>query len=108
MNVGAFVTTIAWIVVIVVIGIAVMRATRGQAFPGVVGLIIGSIAVALLATLVGTSLVFVQPTDRGVLISALDKGVRPVALQPGLNPVGPDLACTAAQRRPRSAWSGYS
>ena len=91
MNVGAVVTTIAWIVVIVVIGIAVMRATRGQAFPRDVGLIIGSIAVALLATLVGTSLVFVQPTDRGVVISALDKGIRPVALQPGLNFVAPLL-----------------
>ena len=89
MNVGAVVTTIAWIVGIVIIGIAVMRATRGQAFPRAVGLIIGSIAVALLATVFGASLVFVQPTDRGVVISALDKGIRPVALQPGLSFVAP-------------------
>jgi regulator of protease activity HflC (stomatin/prohibitin superfamily) len=94
MQVGAVVSgiaTIAWIVVIGVIGLAVMRATRGQPFRGAVGLIIGAIAVALIATVVGASLVFVQPTDRGVVISALDEGVRPVELQPGLNFVAPFL-----------------
>ena len=68
MNVGAVVSgiaTIAWIVVIVVIGLSVMRATRGQSFRGAVGLIIGSIVVALIATVIGASIVFVQPTDRG-------------------------------------------
>lgn len=94
MNVGAVVSaiaTIAWIVAIVVIGIAVVRATRGQPFRGAIGLIIGSIAVALLATVIGASLVFVQPTDRGVVISALDEGIRPNELQPGLNFVVPFL-----------------
>ncbi|MFV1857812.1 MAG: prohibitin family protein [Anaerolineales bacterium] len=94
MNVGAVVSaiaTIAWIVAIAVIGIAVVRATRGQQFRGAVGLIIGSIAVALVATVAGASIVFVQPTDRGVVISALDKGIRPEALQPGLNFVVPFL-----------------
>ncbi|GMR10374.1 MAG: prohibitin family protein [Anaerolineae bacterium] len=94
MNVGAVVSaiaTIAWIVAIAVIGIAVVRATRGQQFRGAVGLIIGSIAVALVATVAGASIVFVQPTDRGVVISALDEGIRPEALQPGLNFVVPFL-----------------
>ncbi|TDI84920.1 MAG: prohibitin family protein [Chloroflexi bacterium] len=94
MNVGAVVSgiaTIAWIVVIVVIGLSVMRATRGQSFRGAVGLIIGSIVVALIATVAGASIVFVQPTDRGVVISALDEGIRPEELQPGLNFVVPFL-----------------
>ncbi|MDK1045860.1 MAG: prohibitin family protein [Anaerolineales bacterium] len=94
MNVGAVVSgiaTIAWIVVIVVIGLTVMRATRGQSFRGAVGLIIGSIVVALIATVIGASIVFVQPTDRGVVISALDEGIRPEELQPGLNFVVPFL-----------------
>lgn len=94
MNVGAVVSgiaTIAWIVVIVVIGLTVMRATRGQSFRGAVGLIIGSIVVALIATVAGASIVFVQPTDRGVVISALDEGIRPEELQPGLNFVVPFL-----------------
>ena len=94
MNVGAVVSaiaTIAWIVTIAVIGLAVVRATRGEPFRGAIGLIIGSIVVALIATVVGASLVFVQPTDRGVVISALDEGIRPVELQPGLNFVAPFL-----------------
>ncbi|MFQ5922278.1 MAG: prohibitin family protein [Anaerolineales bacterium] len=94
MNVGAVVSaiaTVAWIVAIIVIGMAVVRATRGEPFRGAIGLIIGSIVVALLATVIGASLVFIQPTDRGVVISALDEGVRPNELQPGLNFVAPFL-----------------
>jgi regulator of protease activity HflC (stomatin/prohibitin superfamily) len=94
MNVGAVVSaiaTIAWIVAIAVIGLAVVRATRGQPFRGAIGLIIGSIVVALLATVIGSSIVFIQPTDRGVVISALDEGIRPNELQPGLNFVAPFL-----------------
>lgn len=94
MNVGAVVSaiaTVAWIVAIAVIGIAVVRATRGQPFRGAIGLIAGSILIALLATVIGASLVFVQPTDRGVVISALDEGIRPNELQPGLNFVVPFL-----------------
>jgi len=94
MNVGAVISavaTIAWIVAIVVIGIAVVRATRGQPFRGAIGLIIGAIAIALIATVISASIIFVQPTDRGVVISALDEGIRPVELQPGLNFVVPFL-----------------
>jgi regulator of protease activity HflC (stomatin/prohibitin superfamily) len=85
------IATIAWIVAIVVIGLAVVRATRGQAFRGAIGLIIGSIAVALIATVISASIIFIQPTDRGVVISALDDGIRPNELQPGLNFVAPFL-----------------
>jgi len=94
MNVGAVVSavaTIAWIVAIVVIGLAVVRATRGQPFRGAIGLIIGAIAVALIATVASASIIFIQPTDRGVVISALDEGVRPIELSPGLNFVVPFL-----------------
>ena len=94
MNVGAVVSaiaTIAWIVTIAVIGLAVVRATRGQPFRGAIGIIIGSITVALIATIISAAIIFVQPTDRGVVISALDEGIRPEELQPGLNFVVPFL-----------------
>ncbi len=94
MNVGAVVSaiaTIAWIVTIAVIGLAVVRATRGQPFRGAIGLIVGSIAIALVATVISAALIFVQPPDRGVVISALDEGIRPEELQPGLNFVVPFL-----------------
>jgi regulator of protease activity HflC (stomatin/prohibitin superfamily) len=85
------VATVAWLVAIGVIGLAVFRATRGQAFRAAGWLIFGAVIVALLATSVSAGLVFIQPTDRGVVISALDEGVRQEALQPGLNWVVPFL-----------------
>lgn len=60
------------------------------------GLLVAAIAGGLLLSLLASALlrasvVFVQPTDRGVVISALDQGIRPVELQPGLNFVVPFL-----------------
>lgn len=94
MNVAAFVrgiATLSWVVAIALIGVSVARAARGQPFRGATSLIIVSVIVALAATSVGASLIFVQPTERGVVISALQGGVRPTALQPGLNLVVPFL-----------------
>lgn len=84
-------STLAWLVALVVIGLAVVRGARGRSFKAAGGIIIGAIITALLLTTVSAGLVFVQPTDRGVVISALDKGIRPEALQPGLNWVAPFL-----------------
>lgn len=60
------------------------------------GCLVAAISGGLLLSLLGSaflrsSVVFVQPTDRGVVISALDEGIRPHALQPGLNFVVPFL-----------------
>lgn len=85
------IATIAWFVVLGVIGLAVYRAARGKTFKAAGWLVLVAGIVALVATTVSASLVFVQPTDRGVVISALDKGVRPQALQPGLNWIVPFL-----------------
>jgi regulator of protease activity HflC (stomatin/prohibitin superfamily) len=75
----------------VIIGVAVMRAARGQAFKGAGVYVVVAVVLALVLTSIGAGLVFIQPTDRGVVISALDEGVRPEALQPGLNWVVPFL-----------------
>jgi regulator of protease activity HflC (stomatin/prohibitin superfamily) len=94
MNVAALVrgiATLSWLVAIGLIGLSVARAARGQPFKGATSLIIVSVIVALAATSVGASIIFVQPTERGVVISALQGGVRPTALQPGLNLVVPFL-----------------
>jgi regulator of protease activity HflC (stomatin/prohibitin superfamily) len=85
------VATLAWIAAILVIGLAVMRASRGETFRGAAGLVIGAIVLALVATSASAGIIFIQPTDRGVVISALDDGVRPQPLQPGLNFVVPFL-----------------
>jgi len=94
MNVAALVrgiATLSWLVAIGLIGLSVARAARGQPFKGATSLIIVSVIVALAATSIGSSIIFVQPTERGVVISALQGGVRPSALQPGLNLVVPFL-----------------
>lgn len=58
------------------------------------GLLVAAIAGILLLALLASpflraSAVFIQPTDRGVVISALDEGIQPEPLQPGLNFVRP-------------------
>lgn len=83
--------TLAWLAALVIIGLAVMRASQGQAFKGAPVFVVLAVVIALILTSVGAGLVFIQPTDRGVVISALDEGVRQEALQPGLNWIVPFL-----------------
>ncbi|MCJ7568036.1 MAG: SPFH domain-containing protein [Anaerolineales bacterium] len=83
--------TIAWVAALAVIGLAVTRAARGQRFRAAGGIVIGIIVLALALTAVSAGLVFIQPTDRGVVITVGQGGVRPEALQPGLNWVVPFL-----------------
>jgi regulator of protease activity HflC (stomatin/prohibitin superfamily) len=83
-------TTVAWLAALAVIVIVVARAGRGKPVKGAPAVILGLIALAVLLTVVSAGLVFVQPEERGVVISALDpKGYREEALQPGLRWVVP-------------------
>jgi regulator of protease activity HflC (stomatin/prohibitin superfamily) len=84
-------STLAWLGALLVIGFSIVRSARGRPIKAAGGLIIGIIALALILTTVSAGLVFIQPTERGVVISALVDGVRPDALQPGLNWVVPFL-----------------
>jgi regulator of protease activity HflC (stomatin/prohibitin superfamily) len=83
--------TMAWVAALVVIGLAIVRAARGQQFKAAGGIVIGMIVLALVLTTVSAGLIFIQPTDRGVVITVAEGGVRPEALQPGLNWVIPFL-----------------
>jgi regulator of protease activity HflC (stomatin/prohibitin superfamily) len=84
-------TTLAWLVALILIGLAIVRAARGKPFRSAAALIIGTIILALILTTVSAGLVFIQPTERGVVITALGEGIRPDALEPGLNWVVPFL-----------------
>ena len=84
-------STIAWVAALAVIGLAVARAARGQRFRAAGGIVIGIIVLALALTTISAGLVFIQPTDRGVVITVAEGGVRDEALQPGLNWVIPFL-----------------
>jgi len=93
MNVAAVVRGIAslsWIAVILVIGLAVMRAARGQPFRRAIGWVVAALVVAVLTTTASAGLVFLQPEERGVVISAVAPlGYRETALQPGLQWIVP-------------------
>ena len=78
-------SALLWLVVLVLIGLAVMRASRRLKVGVLSTAIIATVILALLTTTVSAGLVFVQPDERGVVISALaPKGYREQALQPGL------------------------
>ena len=85
-------TTVAWLAALAVIVLVVGRAGRGKPVKGATAAILGLIALAVLMTVVSAGLVFIQPEERGVVISALDpQGYRTEALQPGLRWVVPFL-----------------
>lgn len=80
---------ILWFVVIGMIAFAVLRASRGQKSNNLVTPTIVIALLALIISAVSAGLVFVQPEERGVVISALQQGVRKQALNPGLTWVIP-------------------
>ena len=97
MNLGTVVSafaTLAWIVaipvIVIAIVIAVVRATRGQSVWGAIGLIIGAIVIPPLASTIGASAVFVRPDERAVVVSAVQAGgYRQEVLTPGLHWIVP-------------------
>jgi regulator of protease activity HflC (stomatin/prohibitin superfamily) len=86
-TITAAVASLSWLIVIGVIVIVVIRASRGQRLRSGTALIVGTVAVALLLNVISAGIVFVQPQERAVVISAFpgQAGIRANALQPGLN-----------------------
>jgi regulator of protease activity HflC (stomatin/prohibitin superfamily) len=82
--------TLSWLLVVGVIVLAVVRATRAKPLKGAVSITIGMIVFSLILTTVSAGLVFIQPDERGVVMSAVaPKGYREQTLQPGLRWVIP-------------------
>jgi regulator of protease activity HflC (stomatin/prohibitin superfamily) len=82
---------LAWLLVIGVVILAVLRASRGTRLGSSSALIVSTIILAIVLTTISQSLVFVQPQNRGVVISAIPGrgGVRPNALLGGLSWIVP-------------------
>ena len=82
---------LSWLAFIGVIIYAVVRASRGRSTKGSVSMIIIVLVVAIVMNVLTAGLVFVEPTERGVVISAVpgQQGVRKDALMPGLNWIVP-------------------
>lgn len=93
MNIADVVRTLAgfaWLGAIVLGVLMLTRAARNQGTKGLGSLTVGVLVAALLLTVLGAGLVFINPEERGVVISALDsKGYRTDTLTPGLRWIVP-------------------
>jgi prohibitin 1 len=79
-----------WIAVAVFFFVIILRASRNQGIKGLTTSFLVLVVVAFVVTIVSMGLVFIQPEERGVVISALSpNGIRSEALQPGLRFVIP-------------------
>jgi regulator of protease activity HflC (stomatin/prohibitin superfamily) len=88
MNVASIVKLLAagaWIAFFGLLVIVVLRASRSKGVKGVVTVMLVLLASAVVLTTVASGLVFIQPEERGVVISAIQPtGYRSQPLQPGL------------------------
>ena len=93
MNIADVVRALAGFAWLAAVGLGlmmIMRVSRNQAARGLSSLTVGVLVAALLLTALGAGLVFINPEERGIVISALDsKGYRTDALTPGLHWVVP-------------------
>jgi regulator of protease activity HflC (stomatin/prohibitin superfamily) len=89
MNVANFLragTAVLWVAVVGLIILAVMRVSRGLKVGRITTVILVLAVVAIMLTTVSAGLVFLQPEQRGVVISAVSpQGYRSQALTPGLH-----------------------
>ena len=85
----SFLAAIAWLAVFAVLALVVIRATRNRPMANGWVLVLTTAAVALVLNILAAGLVFVDPSERGVVVSIAAGGVRQQALQPGLHWVIP-------------------
>jgi len=89
MNIGSLlqgVAALAWLAALGALGFVVFNVARGRKFGNGAPIIVIAVVAAVLLTTVASGLVFIDPEQRGVVISALAPGgYRPDALTPGLH-----------------------
>lgn len=84
------ISVVFWLAVLGVVILSSVQAARGQKIKNARLLLIVFAAGAILTTILSAGLVFIEPEERGVVISALAaKGYRDEALQPGLRWIMP-------------------
>ena len=88
MNIAGVIQAISSFAWLVFVGLLVMigvRSSRNQPSKGFGTGVVASLVVAILLTTLGAGIVFIQPEERGIVISAFSsKGYREQSLQPGL------------------------
>jgi regulator of protease activity HflC (stomatin/prohibitin superfamily) len=84
--------TFSWLVVIGIVVLAVIRASRAKPLKGAVTMVLGTIIFSLVLTTISAGLVFLQADQYGIVISAIQPtGYRTTPLTPGLHWVVPFL-----------------
>lgn len=93
MNIAEFIKALAgfsWMAVIGLGILAIARASRKQSAKGITSAVLGLIVLAVVLTVAGAGLVFIEPTHAGVVITILGEGgMRPEPLLPGLHWIVP-------------------
>jgi regulator of protease activity HflC (stomatin/prohibitin superfamily) len=88
MNVASIVkifAAVTWVAFFGLIFIVALRASRNKNVKGAVTILLVVLGISIVLSAVSAGLVFIQPEERGVVISALQPGgYRPEPLQPGL------------------------
>lgn len=85
-----FVSSLAWLLTIVIGVIAITRAGRGQNAKGLSTLLVIFLVAAIALTGIGAGLVFIEPDEIGVVITAVGQGgIRPDPLPSGLHWIVP-------------------
>jgi len=84
------VATLAWLLALGAFGFMVFNIARGRQFAGGAAVIIGAVVIALALTGVAAGLVFIEPDDLGVVVTAVGSGgIRPDPLRAGLHWIVP-------------------
>lgn len=85
--------SLSWFAFIVVLGILVMRASRKQATKGITSLLVGVFIFASIISIISAGIVFIEPNERGVVVSPYGfrapNGYLESALTPGLRWIVP-------------------
>ncbi len=93
MNITVVVSAVAglsWLVVVGLLVFTVLRASQRRPVKGMISGLLVALLFALILNTVSAGLVFIQPEERGVVVSAIaPQGYRENALQPGLRWVIP-------------------
>lgn len=84
-----FVSSLVWLLTIVVGVVAITRAGRGQDAKGLSTLLVIFLVTAIALTGIGAGLVFVEPDEIGVVITIGEGGIRPDPLPSGLHWIVP-------------------
>lgn len=79
------IATIAWLAFVGVLALAIVRAGRNRPLKNATITVLVTAVIAVIATFVAAGMVFIEPQERGVVISAISpRGYREEPLEPGL------------------------